>query len=344
MGSTNRHAVRAVRRADRGPSRWRVATSAIVTSLALVVGGVAVVPAASAETAPASGVEESVSADALPTAQIDGVVWTQEVTGNTVWVGGEFASARPAGAPPGVDTVPRANLMAYDLATGEMTSWNPGANAQIKSIVASPDGSRIYVSGTFTMIAGQTRHRIAAFDSATGALLPWAPYANAGISAMATSGDAVYVVGNFSSLGGSARTRIGALSASTGALLPFSADVVGGNGVTGIVVDPAGTKVVISGSFESTNGSTNPGRGMAALDAASGASLPWAVNSLIRNGGTNSALTDLTSDGDSVYATGYSYQVGSEDRFEGTFRANWSDGVAGLARGLPWRQLLGGCS
>ena len=38
-----------------------------------------------------------VSAQALPTVQIDGVVWTQAMVGNTVYAGGSFDSARPAG-------------------------------------------------------------------------------------------------------------------------------------------------------------------------------------------------------------------------------------------------------
>ena len=39
----------------------------------------------------------TVSADALPTVQIDGVVWAQAVVGDTVYVGGSFTEARPAG-------------------------------------------------------------------------------------------------------------------------------------------------------------------------------------------------------------------------------------------------------
>ena len=61
----------------------------------------------------------TVAADPLPTVQIDGVVWSQRVVGNTVYVGGKFTTARPAGAAPGVNTVARSNLLAYDIRTGE---------------------------------------------------------------------------------------------------------------------------------------------------------------------------------------------------------------------------------
>ena len=61
---------------------------------------------------------------------MDGVAWTQLVVGNTVFVGGNFANARPANAAPGVNTVPRTNLMAYTLSTGELTSFAPTLNAR----------------------------------------------------------------------------------------------------------------------------------------------------------------------------------------------------------------------
>ncbi len=41
------------------------------------------------------------------------------------------------------------------------------------------------------------------------------------------------------------------------------------------------------------NGSTDPGYGLAAVDATSGLSLPWAANATVRNGGPNSAVTSL---------------------------------------------------
>src|SRR4051812_50004100 len=42
-------------------------------------------PAAHADTAPTGGLPATVTADALPTAQVDGVVWSQVIVGNTVY-------------------------------------------------------------------------------------------------------------------------------------------------------------------------------------------------------------------------------------------------------------------
>src|SRR4051794_23883833 len=104
----------------------------------------------------------TVAADALPTVQINGVVWSQVVVGTTVYVGGSFTSARPAGAPAGTNETPRANLLAYDIGTGKLiTSFAPNLNGQVLAVTASPDGSRLYVAGDFTEIDGQVRKRVA---------------------------------------------------------------------------------------------------------------------------------------------------------------------------------------
>uniref|UniRef100_UPI002FE0BA35 hypothetical protein n=1 Tax=Microbacterium sp. TaxID=51671 RepID=UPI002FE0BA35 len=66
---------------DRRPrtmSRW----AGIATALALSIGALAVPAVAAAETAPAAGTPETYTADGLPTVQIDGVVYAQEVVGN----------------------------------------------------------------------------------------------------------------------------------------------------------------------------------------------------------------------------------------------------------------------
>src|SRR4051794_26498962 len=60
----------------------------------------------------------TITADRLPTVQVDGVVWSQVVIGNTVYAAGRFNNARPAGAAAGTNLTPRANLLAYDITTG----------------------------------------------------------------------------------------------------------------------------------------------------------------------------------------------------------------------------------
>ena len=89
---------------------------------------------------------------------------------------------RPAGRRAAGTGTPRANLLAFDIRTGALiTSFDHTLNGQGRIIVASPDGSRIYVGGDFTTVDGLARGHIAAFDVATGALVPgFAPTSNAG--------------------------------------------------------------------------------------------------------------------------------------------------------------------
>lgn len=341
-GENNMHATggsRFVAATTRGTRRLRRATlwGAVAAVAALAFGGIAV-PVASADTAPAAGTPETYTADALPTVQIDGSVYAQEVVGNTVYVGGSFAKARPAGSPAGSNETARANLLAYDLTTGALiSSWNPGTNGTVLDIKKSPDGSRIYVAGMFSQAAGAWRYRVAAFDTTTGALVTsWAPAANGRIDGIAVTGSTVYLAGEFTTINGAQRTKVAAVSSSTGALTGFTADVQGGYGAKAVVVSPDTSKVVVAGSFTSVNGSTNPGRGITALNASTGAIMPWAMNSVVRNGDISAVIYSLSSDGESIYGTGTAYKTRPAGVLEGAFRANWSDGS------LQWIEDCGG--
>ena len=58
---------------------------------AVLVGGLAASAPAVADTVPVDPTETaSVSTDFLPTTQVDGVVWSQSVVGDTVYAGGQL--------------------------------------------------------------------------------------------------------------------------------------------------------------------------------------------------------------------------------------------------------------
>ncbi|MBX9244947.1 PKD domain-containing protein [Actinotalea ferrariae] len=307
------------------PRRPLVRLLATVAGAGMLVAGL--VPPAVADTAPTvPGEPTTVSADGLPTVQIDGVVWQQVVIGDTVYAAGSFTTARPAGAAPGTSTVARANLLAYDLRTGVLkSSFAPTTNAQVLTIAASPDGDRLYIGGDFTEVNGLTVWRIAAIDPTTGALDPtFLPKPHARVRTIVADADTVWFGGLFSGVGTETRTRLAAARASDGALLPWAPQAAGASGVNALVLSPDGSTIVAGGSFTTLNGSSNPGYGLGAVDATTGALLPFAANAVVRNGGTNSAFTSLVSDGESVYGTGYHY--GSGGNLEGTFAANWDTG------------------
>ncbi|MBC7723892.1 MAG: PKD domain-containing protein [Burkholderiaceae bacterium] len=311
-------------RAPRSLRRFAaIATVAILTGSLMVFAQPAFADTAPAPATPAT--ESTVSSDALPTVQIDGVVWDQVVVGNTVYVGGNFANARPAGNAVGVGNVARTNLLAYNLQTGNLiTGFNHTLNGEVRSVAASPDGTRLYAAGLFTAVDGTARYRVAAFNTATGALITtFAPAANTVVESIVATNTTVYLGGNFSAIGTTARTKVAAVRASNGTLLPF-APVIDSGRVRAIVVSPDESKIVIGGSFLTVNGSGNPGYGLAAVTASTGALLPWNANNIIRNAGADASVYSLTSDGDSVYGTGYHF--GGGGTLEGTFRADWANG------------------
>ncbi|MEJ5866630.1 PKD domain-containing protein [Pseudokineococcus sp. 5B2Z-1] len=302
------------------PRRWRglLAAAALPVMLVLPLGAVAPATAAEPVAAPAP-----VSADALPTVQVDGVVWDTLVVGSRVYATGAFAQARPAGAAPGTSQTPRANILAFDLATGALlTSWNASLNGQGLSLAASADGSRVYVAGDFTTVNGTNRARVAALDATTGALVSgFRADANARVRAVEVSGGTVYLGGIFSVVGGQSRSRLAAVSAASGAVQPWAP--VADAEVMDVVVPQGTGSVVVAGRFATLNGEAALGSG--SLDAATGATRPWAANKTVQNYGENSAIYSLAASGGRVFGTGYDY-FGPSD-FENSFAADAATGA-----------------
>ena len=264
------------------------------------------------------------SADALPTVQVNGVVWSQATVGNTVYATGSFTAARPPGAAAGTNLTTRNNLLAYDITTGNLiTSFAHGLNAQGMVAATSPDGTRLYVGGDFTTVDGASHVRIAAFNTATGALVAtFAPSVNARVKAIAATNTTVYFGGSFTTVNGVARNRLAAVSATDGSLLSWapSADDYS---VAAMVLAPSGNEVVVGGSFTTLNGVAAPGLG--ALDPVTGATLPWAANQSVQDSGANAGITSLTTDGTQIYGTGFVFGPGGN--LEGTFAANPDTGA-----------------
>jgi hypothetical protein len=279
---------------------------------------------ASADTAPEPPVTTAtVSADSLPTVQIGpGVVWDQVIVGNTVYVTGEFSTARPAGTAVGsAGEVSRSNLLAYNLTTGVLsTTWVPTLNGTGRAIAASADGRTIYVGGSFTSVSGVARIRLVALNATTGAVITsFNTNPNARVSAIAVTDSTLYLGGTFTVVGGQPREHLAAVSATSGALQSWAptADAA----VLALTAPPGGDTVVVGGHFSNLNATDAPGLG--AVDILTGETVPFAINNTIRNGGDDAGITSLRSDADTVYGAGYTFGPGN---FEGTFAATADGG------------------
>ena len=283
-----------------------------------------------------SSQEPPYTAAPLPTAQIDGVAWGQLVVGDVVYVVGSFSNARPAGALAGQQEVPRSNILAYDINTGELIEdFAPTLNGPGRSLALSEDGKTLYVAGEFDRVNDEWHSRLAAFDISQGhgtLISSFQPVFSTTVKDIAVAGDTLYVGGYFTKVNNQQRTRLAALKASTGELLDWTASAEGPNAqVYAIEVSPDHSKVVIGGSFSSVNGSSKPGYGMALLSASTGEVLPMPVNDTVRTAGEKAAIFDIAVDDAGFYATAYS-AVGrlDEANLEGSFKADWNGNLVWL--------------
>ncbi len=296
-----------------------IAAEGVSSGTGVAMADTAPPPATSSTATPTPA---TVSADGLPTVQVNGVVWSQVTVGTTVYATGSFTSARPAGAAAGTNETPRGNLIAYDIRTGVMTSFSHALNAQGRTITASPDGTRVYVGGEFTTVDGQPRNRIAAFDTSTGSLVTsFAPNLNGRVAALTVTNATVYAAGTFTTASGVARKGFTAVAAANGAVLSWAPTADDGT-PSAMVLTPDQSRVIVAGAFTRLTGAA--AYGLAAVDATSGATLPWAVTAKVRNAGTSAGITSLHTDGKLIYGTGYVYGAGGN--LEGAFAADPTSG------------------
>lgn len=304
-------------RAGRGPGRTRVLLS-LLLGLVIVVPTSATAEAAVPPVSPrTAGV---VTADALPTAQVNGVVWTMAIAGDRLFAAGEFTRARPPGAAPGTGEKTRWNLVSVNLRTGALNNFAPQLNGAVKALAVSADGTTLFAGGSFTKVGSVRRNRFAAFRISNSDLLDKNPSFNGTVNALTVGSRTVFVGGTFTTVDGVPRTRLAAVHASSGALTGWAprADST----VHALTLTADRTKVVAGGSFNQVNGVD--GRGLVALDATSGARDPWEINTVVQDYGPNAAILSLTADQDTVYGTGYGYRGGN---FEGVFAADDTRGA-----------------
>ncbi len=115
---------------------------------------------------------------------------------STLYVGGIFDS---------VDGQPRADMAAIDLASGQVTSYAPqvakgsGGPTKVAAIVTTPD--RIYFSGSFSLVDGQRRGKVAA-TAPDGTLdSVWRPTLNNRAEALAVGADgSIFIGGKFTTI------------------------------------------------------------------------------------------------------------------------------------------------
>jgi trimeric autotransporter adhesin len=271
-------------------------------------------------------------------------------TGNTIYVGGNFTDVGPytgGGVPLDVESggpvypfpkvsghiyaaisdnsggwyvgglfsavggQPRSNL-ARILADGSVAAWNPDADGSVEALALS--GGTVYAGGSFTIIGGQARNRIAALDATTGSPAAWNPDANGAVHALAVSGNTVYACGDFGgppptiTIGGQSRDFLAALDATTGSATAWNPTPTGTADPRVYALVVSGSTVYVGGGFSIISGQSR--RGLAALNASSGAATSWNP----APGGPWPAILALALSGNTIYVGGDFATMGGQTR------------------------------
>ena len=129
----------------------------------------------------------------------DDVVSTIITAGGRIFVGGFFTTIIDASG------VKARTGLAEITPAGTVTSLDvhaayPGVGGSIGRIAA--DGTRLFLTGTFSSIHGVARERTAAVDVTTAALLPWHPRTDQAATGLAVHRGAVYLAGAFTTVDG----------------------------------------------------------------------------------------------------------------------------------------------
>ncbi len=195
----------------------------------------------------------------------NGIVKAVLVVGDTVYAGGTFTQVQSSDL---TQTLPRANLAAFDIRTGAIRSaFSADTDGRVLSLAS--DGAHLFVGGDYATISGKNRSRLASIDLATGAVNnEFTGGATSNVYALRVSGTRLYVGGSFGTLNGVARGRIGAVDTTTGAVDP-NFNPGADDAVHSIVASPDGATVYVGGDF--TNIGAAPRLYLAAVTAATGA-------------------------------------------------------------------------
>jgi len=183
-------------------------------------------------------------------------------------------------------------------------------NGPINAAVLS--GNTLYIGGSFPQVApatggaGVQRLHLAALDATTGALEPWNPGPDGPIFGLAVHGTTVYAGGDFGSINGQSRLYVAALDGVTGEVKAWNAgDIEGLHGAEIFTIAPTDAAVYIGGYFNEIGGQYRDN--LAALDAATGAILPWHPDASYK-------IHALAVSGNTVYVGGTFDAIGGQTR------------------------------
>jgi hypothetical protein len=153
----------------------------------------------------------------------------------------------------------------------------------VSAVEATPDGSKLFVAGSFNTVGGVARQKVASLNLTTGAPISTFAFTqstNNQATALAATNSTLYVGGRFSRVNGVLKTGLAAVNTASGAVdTSFTNNLSGGIGVNGALGVPQlklthdGSKLLVVHTGRQINGQDRYGMGI--IDTASKQLLPW---------------------------------------------------------------------
>lgn len=230
-----------------------------------------------------------------------GEVYTLLLYSTTLYVGGNINT---------LGGQPRSRLGAVDAVTGVVSPWDPQPNGSVNAFAVRSSatiGSRLYVGGLFTSMAGQSRSYLAAFNPDDGSLATWSPILNGAVNAIAVQAPrfgtpTLYIGGGFLTVDAQPRSRLAAFNADTGVITAWNP---GANNTIRALLSPNGGPIYVAGDFTAIGSGAR--HYLTALDQSTGIITGWApepdqrVESILIYNGL-------------VYAAGWFDHIGGQTR------------------------------
>ena len=202
---------------------------------------------------------------------VNGAVNTIDVNATALYAGGEFTTA---GA---ISPVNRSYAAAFDLTSGQYTSWNPDLNNYVNKIIATP--SKVFLAGKFTYAnsLAYKRNYLALTDINNGTVdTNWNPDCNGEVLTMALGLNSLYAGGKFTQCNTSVtRNYLASFNLTNGSLdsnwNPSLNDVV-----NSIALGP--NALYSGGKFTSVNGGKTARNYLAAFNLTDASATAWNPN------------------------------------------------------------------
>ncbi len=197
----------------------------------------------------------------------------------TLYAGGEFTA---------IGGLARGRLAAVSTANGLPTPWAPNANGDVHALLPSANASTFYIAGAFTTLNTALRHGFVEISRLNG--IPISPRFDfgsvdeRGVYALALGQDRLYLAGDFTGVtidfsadaGDDAtpgRAGLAAIDLAPGYPLSDWNPGLDSGAPSALRLAPDGGVLYVGGDVFETGGVTQPG--ILALDADTGARLPW---------------------------------------------------------------------